>query len=267
MKKLPISLIIITHNEEKKLPRCLDSAAPWVTEIIAVINDCTDNTKQILESYGATVYEHDWPGSTDQKNRALSYATQPWVLSLDADEEVSPKLMRSFHSFFENNDTDKFDGAYSARKTWFLGRWIKHGDWYPDYMLRLFRKEKGTFAGGKDHEKVSVNGPVKKLNGDLLHYSFDSISHNLSKFPRFGDAFLKNKIESNKTKFSPSQTILRAIWRLFRCYVIRRGFLDGFPGAFIAFNQAYYTLFRYSRLLEHELSNMNKEATPDQSDL
>lgn len=259
MKKLPISLIIIARNEEKNLPRCLDSAAPWVSEIIGVINDCTDNTRGILESYGAKVYEHDWPGSTDQKNKALEYASQPWILSLDADEEITPQLARSIQEFFNNKDTDKFDGAFSARKTWFLGRWIKHGDWYPDYMLRLFRKEKGRFSGGKDHEKVALNGEKKKLKGDLLHYSFDSISHMLTKFPRFGDAFLKHKLEGGGKRFCSIETILRSFWRCFRCYVIRRGFLDGFPGVYIALNQGFYTLFRYTHLYEHERRNQNPE--------
>lgn len=255
MKTLPISLIIIARNEERNLPRCLNSVAPWVTEIIAVINDCTDKTKDILESYGAKVYEHSWIGSTEQKNKALQYAKQPWVLSLDADEEISPALARSIREFIELNPIE-FNGAYSSRKTWLLGRWIKHGDWYPDYMLRLFRREKAHFAGGKDHEKVCLNGNAKKLKGDLLHYSFDSIGHMITKFPRFGEAFLKDKIEKRKPHFSTPETLLRAFWRFFRCYFIRLGFLDGYPGLYISFNQAFYTLFRYTYLYEYAKRNV-----------
>lgn len=255
MKKLPISLIIIARNEARNLPRCLNAVAPWVNEIIGVINDCTDKTKEILESYGAKVYENAWVGSTEQKNKALEYAKEPWVLSLDADEEVSPVLAQSIREFVEL-DPKEYNGAYSARKTWLLGRWIKHGDWYPDYMLRLFRRGKGHFSGGKDHEKVRLDGRSRKLRGDLLHYSFDSIGHMITKFPRFGEAFLRDKIEKDRLNFSVFKTLLRAFWRFFRCYFIRLGFLDGYPGLYISFNQAFYTLFRYTYLYEYDKRNV-----------
>lgn len=206
-----------------------------------------------MASYGAKVFEESWTGFTDQKNKALSYATLPWVLSLDADEEISPQLARSIHAFFESNDKDHYDGAYWARKTWFLGRWIKHGDWYPDYVLRLFRRDKAHFAGGKVHEKIVLNGKSKKLPGNLLHYSFDSISHMTTKFVGYGDAFLQDKLAKNAVRFSPLKTILRSFWRFFRCYILRLGFLDGYPGFYIAINQGFHALFRYTRLYENKL--------------
>lgn len=253
--KLPISLIIIAHNEEKKLHHCLNSASSWVSEIIAVINDCTDKTREILESYGAQVHEYPWNGFTVQKNRALQLATQPWILSLDADEEVSPRLARSIFDFFNSHQLWSYQGIYFPRKTWFMGRWITHGDWYPDYVLRLFQKDKSAFQGGMSHEKVVVEGKLLKLRGNLLHYSFDDIGHMISKFPRYGSAFLQDKIQSNKTQFSIIKTLFRSFWRFFRCYIIRLGFLDGYPGLFISFNQAFYTLFRYSYLYEYSKKN------------
>lgn len=255
MEKLPISLILIARNEEKKLEKCLNSVAPWVKEIICVINNCTDKTQVIMESYGAIVYEEPWTGFKDQKNKALSYATEPWVLSLDADEEVSPNLARSIHEFFES-DKDHYDGAYWARRTWFLGRWIKYGDWYPDYVLRLFRREKGYFSGGKVHEKVTVEGKTKNLIGDLLHYSFDNISHMSKKFISYGEFFVEDRIEKKRMEFSSIKTICRAFWRFFRCYIIRLGFLDGYPGFYIAINQGFHTLFRYTGLYENRTMNI-----------
>lgn len=249
-KKLPVSLIIIARNEERNLPRCLDSAAPWVSEIIGVINDCTDKTREILESYGAKVYEHDWDGYTNQKKFALAQTTQPWILSLDADEQISPCLARSIQEFFEK-DNEQYNGAYWARKTWFLKKWIKHGDWYPDYVVRLFKKDKGHFSGGRVHEKIILDGTTKKLKGNLLHYSFENIGHMNNKLYGYGDAFLKDKVEKGESKFSASGTILRALWRFLRCYFIRLGFLDGYPGFYISFNQAFYTLFRYTHLYEY----------------
>ncbi|PWU04458.1 MAG: glycosyltransferase family 2 protein [Verrucomicrobia bacterium] len=253
LKKLPLSLIIIARNEEKKIAQCLNSVAPWVEEIICVINNCTDNTQAIMLSYGAKVFEESWSGFTDQKNKALNYASQPWILSLDADEEISPHLARSIQSFFYSSDKDNYEGAYWARRTWFLGRWIKHGDWYPDHVLRLFRREKGRFVGGKVHEKIVLEGKSKKLQGDLLHYSFDNINHMSTKFISYGDAFLQDKLDKNLLKFSSTKTVLRSLWRFFRCYIIRLGFLDGYAGFYIAINQGFHALFRYTRLYENKI--------------
>lgn len=260
MNKLPISLIIIARNEEKNLPRCLAATTPWVSEIIAVLNDTTDKSKEILESHGAKVFERPWNGFTEQKNFALTHASQPWVLSLDADEEVSPLLARSIQEFFTN--THNHNGAYFARKTWFLGRWIKHGDWYPDHVLRLFKKDKGHFSGGTVHEKVEVDGNIKKLKGNLLHYSFDSINHMSKKFLSYSDAFLNDKLKKNQHHFSIPKTILRSFWRFFRCYFIRLGFLDGYPGFFIAANQSFYTLFRYTQLYEIKQNLIKPQVEP-----
>lgn len=249
MKKLPISLILIACNEEKNLPRCLDSVVPWVSEVVAVINDCSDNTRSILESYGARVYEHPWEGSMLQKNRALAYAEQPWVLSLDADEVVPGVLIHAIRDFI-NGTSGRYSGACFPRKTWFWGRWITHGDWYPDYVLRLFKRETGRFVGGKDHEHVSVDGAVRKIKGELMHYSFSGINDMVTKLPRFGDAHLKWQLDQGR-RWSFLKTVVRAFWRFFRCYFIKRGFLDGYAGFYIACHQAFYTLFRYSRLYEH----------------
>ena len=130
-EKLPLSLILIARNEAANLPRCLDSAASWCSEIVVVVNDCTDDTVAIAKRYGARVYEHAWQGHRDQKNIALDYATQPWILCIDADEEVSPALATSIQDFVRRDDP-KFAGAYFARQVFFLGQWIRHGDWYPD---------------------------------------------------------------------------------------------------------------------------------------
>ncbi len=192
------------------------------------------------------------------KKHALKHATQPWILSLDADEEITPHLTRSIQEFFKLS-TKNYNGAYLARKTWFLGRWIKHGDWYPDFVLRLFKKETGRFTGGRVHEKIVVDGAVKKLKGNLLHYSFDSISHMNKKIFGYADAFLHDKIEKGQNQFSITQTVLRTFWRFFRSYFIRLGFLDGYAGFYISFNQAFYTLFRYTHLYEYNRRKIKPE--------
>lgn len=249
VQKLPLSITLIAHNEAHNIRRCLASVASWASEIIVVINDCTDGTDKIAESYGARVYEHPWRGHRDQKQLALQYVTQPWVFAIDADEEVSDALRESLFTFFKQDATN-YAGAYFPRKVWFLGRWITHGDWYPDYSLRLFRHDKGRWAGSQEHDKIALEGRAKKLKGDLHHYSYISLNAQLEKIPYFSDIFLKRLLEKG-ARWSSFAVVFRAFWRFIRCYFLRLGFLDGFPGFYVACFQGYSTLFRYTRLYEH----------------
>lgn len=248
--KLPISVPIIAHNEAHNIERCIRSVKDWVSEIIVVVNDCTDGTDKIAEQYGARVYTHPWHGHRDQKNIAREYATQPWVFAIDADEEVSPALKGSILHFFKTKDCETFEGAYFPRKVWFLGRWITHGDWYPDYSLRLFRADCGKWEGSVEHDKIALKGRAKKLKGDLHHYSFPSLNILNEKINYYGDIFLKRLLEK-KARFSWVAVLFRSFWRFFRAYILRRGFLDGFPGFYIAYCQAFATFYRYSRLYEY----------------
>jgi glycosyltransferase involved in cell wall biosynthesis len=246
--KYPVSLIIIARNAEKELPEMLDSVAAWISEIVAVINDCTDNTRAVLESYGARVYEHAWAGYADQKNRALSYCTHPWVLSLDADEVCTPELVEAYQKIINENDL-KITGVENPRCTHFLGKWIRHGDWYPDRVLRLFRREGAYFEGGQIHERIVLPGNTIRLKADLLHYSFPSIESQLLKIPPYSTAFAKQAHERGK-RFSACSAVFRALWRFVRGYFVKLGFLDGYAGFYIALYQTYFTLYRYTRLKE-----------------
>lgn len=252
MNKLPVSLCIIARNEEYNLKRCLSSVADLVSEIIVVINDCTDNTANIAKSFGAHIYEHPWHGDRDQRNIAISYATQDWVLASDADEVFSNTLRSSLVDFF-NKDYTLYQGAYYSRCSLFLGKWIKHGDWYPDYCIRLFKRGLGVTKGMPRHPKVEVQGRLKHLEGDLLHYTVNSLDSQLLKIPSFSDDFFKDQL-AKKKKFSPLNAVFRAFWRFFRAYCLRLGFLDGYRGFYIASLSFFSTLHRYSRLFEHEQS-------------
>ena len=256
--KYPISIVMIAHNEADNIARCLDSVTSWVNEIIVVVNDCKDNTIEIAQKYNAQVYEREWHGYRDQKNLALEYATQPWILALDADEEISVKLKASIISFIKN-DSNAFNGAYFPRKVWFMGRWIKHGDWYPDYSLRLFRSGHAKWGGGNEHEKILLDGVSKKISGDLHHYTYPSLNIQIEKIIYLSDFFLKRQLEAGK-RWSVIQTIARSWWRFMRGYFIKLGFMDGFPGFYIAVSMAFYTLVRYSKLYEHNKSQ-NKKST------
>jgi len=255
---LPLSIAIISLNEEGNLRRCLQSAADLAREIVVVDSGSTDRTCDVAREFGARVQHQDYLGQREQKNVALSFCTQPWVLLLDCDEELSPELRSAILAFFESGDADRFAGAKMARKVWFMGRWITHGDWYPDRKLRLFRRDKGRSGGNAAHDKVEVDGPVTVLPGDLHHYSFRDMAHYIGKIKGFADAFLE-KQKSEGARWSLAATLFRPWWRFFRAYVLRRGFLDGFPGLWIAVATAFFAFVRYSRKYEDDAANKHRQ--------
>lgn len=249
---LPLSISIVACNEEKNLERCLRSAEGLAREIVVVDSGSKDGTVAVAERFGAKVTHQAWLGYRDQKNFALKLCTEEWVLALDSDEELSPELRQNLEDFFANGLTQKYDGAEFNRKVWFLGRWITHGDWYPDTKLRLFRREKSKWGGSPEHDYIELDGKSIWLKGDLHHYSFPSINRYVEKINGFADVFLERQIQSGK-RWSLATNLFRPWWRFFRAYVIRRGFLDGFPGFWIAVATAFSAFIRYSRKFEHEV--------------
>lgn len=249
----PISVCIIARNEAENLKRCLGSVRGWVSEIIVVVNDCTDSTVEVARSFGARVFEEPWHGHRDQKNVALAKASAPWILCLDADEEVSPELRRAICAHVERDDPG-YDGAFFARKVWLMGRWITHGDWYPDYKLRLVRRGRGRFGGKLEHDRMEIEGRACRLPGELLHYTCPSLNQHLQKIPYYSDFFLERQLAEGARWCLP-EVLFRSVWRFFRAYVLRRGFLDGFPGFYVASYTAFATFFRYTRLYEHLQGN------------
>ncbi len=244
--------MIVAKNEAHNLPRCLASVQGWVAEILVVLNDTTDDSEAVAKKSGARVERLAWQGYRDTKNAALALAANPWVLSLDADEEVSPALRQSLAAFFARADREDFSGAQFPRKVWFIDRWITHGDWYPDLSLRLLHRDSARWGGNQFvHEKVECSGRVATLGGDLHHYSFPTLASHVAKINPFADLFVKQEQAHGKT-FSLGAAIFRPGWRFFRAYVVKRGFLDGYPGFYIAWATAFGTFVRYSRLYEAE---------------
>jgi glycosyltransferase involved in cell wall biosynthesis len=247
----PLSLSIISCNEEANIRRCLESAAGLAPEIIVVDSGSADQTCAIAESYGARVIHQTWLGHRDQKNVALSHCTQPWVLALDCDEELSSELRLSLEKFFADGSVEHYQGAECNRKVWFMGRWIMHGDWYPDRKLRLFLREKAKWSGSPEHDYIELQGQTLRLAGDLHHYSFPSINRYIEKINVFADVFLERQKAAGQ-RWSLLTNVLRPWWRFFRAYVLRRGFMDGFPGLWIAVATAFSAFVRYSRKYEEE---------------
>jgi glycosyltransferase involved in cell wall biosynthesis len=250
--QLPLSVVIVAKNEAHNLPRCLASVQGWTAEIVVALNDTTDASESVARSAGARVHHLSWQGYRDTKNAALMLAANPWVLSLDADEEVSPALRADLAAFMARGDRESFAGARFPRKVWFIDRWITHGDWYPDYCLRLLHRERARWGGDAFvHEKVEATGPVATLRGDLHHYSFPTLASHVAKINPFADLFVRQQ-QARGAHFSVVKAIARAKWRFFRAYILRRGFLDGYPGLYIATATAFGTFVRYSRLYEAE---------------
>ena len=249
---LPLSVVIIAKNEAHNLPRCLASVSGWAAELVVALNNTTDGSDTVAKSAGAVVHQLPWKGYRDTKNTALALAKQPWVLSLDADEEVSPALRDSLAAFFARPDRDRFAGARFPRKVWFIDRWITHGDWYPDLSLRLLHVGRARWGGDAFvHEKVETDGPVATLRGDLHHYSFPTLASHVAKINPFADLFVRQQ-QAKGGCFSVFAAVFRPLWRFFRAYVVKLGFLDGYPGFYIAWATAFGAFVRYSRLYEAE---------------
>jgi glycosyltransferase involved in cell wall biosynthesis len=253
----PVSLAVTACNEESRLGRCLASAVGLVREIVVVDSGSTDGTVDVAKTAGARVIFQKWLGHRDQKQVALDACTQPWVLILDADEQISPELRESILDFFRGGEGALIQGCRFNRKVKFLGRWITHGDWYPDAKLRLVSREKARMTGNAAHDSVVVTGVVKHLRGDLLHDSYPTIQSYLDKIGPFAAEFAERK-RAEGHHWSLAVTMLRPLWRFFRAYFLRLGFLDGFPGFWIAFATSFSVFVRYSWNYPEEIKERKK---------
>jgi glycosyltransferase involved in cell wall biosynthesis len=250
MNKLPISVCLISGAEAQRIGRTLESVAGWTSEIVVVLNeDVRDGTEEIAQQHGAKVFREPWKGYVAQKNSAAQKVTQEWVLGLDTDEVVSPELRQEIQGLFATRDKLEPFAAFSfPRLTLFCGRWIRHGDWYPDRGTRLWRRGRAEWAGGNIHEKLQVNGPTGKLRGNLLHYNATRIDEQISKITLYSDAFALDALQQRRAGWFG--LMIRPGWRFLRAYIFRLGFLDGWQGLIIAQLTAFYTFLRYAKVRE-----------------
>jgi len=257
-KKLPISVCMIAGNEAQRISRALASVAEWVEEIIVVTDPgVSDGTPAIAEKFGAKVFCEPWQGHTFHRNFASQKATQPWLLALDADEVVSAELRDSIRAAFDG--TAAAPAAYEfSRCTCFNGRWIRHGDWYPDRKVRLWQRQQARWNGAHLHEKLLVDGSIERLKGDLQHYSMEGLDHFTRKSIMISDLFLEQKREQGTLRSSLFAMLLRPWWRFTRCYFLRGGFLDGWQGYAVARMIAFETFLRYAKVRETMASSSKK---------
>jgi glycosyltransferase involved in cell wall biosynthesis len=237
-----LSSITITGNEAANIADCLDSLS-FCDERIVVDGGSTDETVAIAEKHGAIVYHHAWTDFATQKNIALSHATGDWVLSLDADERVSPALAAEIVKAIEDG---KADGFEMPRLSFYCGRWMHHSGWYPDYVLRLFRRERGRFSDHPVHTRVICEGQVARLATPLTHFAIRRLHDSIAKMNSYSTTEAKTILaRRRKVKFSTG--ITHGLWMFFRCYVLRRGFLDGREGFLLAVATAEGSYYRYMK--------------------
>ena len=250
---------MISGAEEGRIGRALASVAGWTRQIVVVLNqEVADGTDRIASKYGAVVHREPWKGHISQKNSAAQKATQEWVLGLDADEEVSSRLREEIRATITDEVGSKGFAAFSfPRRTWYCGRWIGHGDWYPDRQIRLWRRGLATWGGIDPHDKLVVNGRIGKLKADLHHYTNDSVTQHVRKIIPYADEFVRQSLASGYSA-NKLDLFVRPFWRFLRAYFFRLGFLDGWQGYYIAWLNAFSSVTRYARLLEPK-SNQKDE--------
>jgi glycosyltransferase involved in cell wall biosynthesis len=239
-----LSVIVITKNEAASIEACLASAS-FADEWVVVDSGSTDGTREIARRFGARVVEtDDWPGFGPQKNRALAEARGEWVLSLDADECLSPELAAQIRAAIQGDGVV----AYTlSRLSSFCGQWMRHGDWYPDHVLRLFRRGQAQFSNDLVHESVQCSGKVGHLDGHLLHDSMPSLEECLDKMNRYTSGRARDQRRAGK-RGGLAAAIGHGLWAFVRSYLVRGGLLDGRMGFIVAFSIAEGTYYRYLKL-------------------
>jgi glycosyltransferase involved in cell wall biosynthesis len=244
---------MVSGAEANRIGRALESVAIWASEIIVVLNeDARDGTEEIAQQFGAKVFREPWKGFIGQKNSAAEKCTKPWLLNLDADEVVSPELADGIRQVVGHPQESRV--AYEfPRCTYYCGRWIRHGDWYPDRVLRLYRNGAARWAGEEPHAQLQVRGSVGRLRSDLLHFSNESIARQIAKIAPYHSDFVKRRLAAGKVT-GLFELGVRPPWRFLRAYFLRLGFLDGWPGFYIAALSAFSTLTRYAMVSEAKIS-------------
>ena len=240
---MKISATIITHNEERNLPRAIESLR-CADEIIVVDSGSSDRTVEIAEKLGARVVESAWPGYTNQKNLAAERATHDWILSIDADESLSEALEAEIWRLKKNGP--QFDAYTLPRLAQYLGRWIRHSGWYPDRKVRLYHRCKATWVGAYVHESVTVNGTVGHLESNLLHFTCDSLSEHMKTMDRY-TTLAAEQLLASREKITWGRLLLEPPWTFFRTYIVKLGFLDGVEGLAIANMAALYNFLKYAK--------------------
>jgi len=249
-----LSVVIITFNEEKNIERCIQSVQEIADEIVVLDSFSTDKTEDICKKYKVNFHQHTFDGHIQQKNRAITFAQNEWILSLDADELLSDILLKEIKEIKKQGFP--LDGYFFNRLNNYCGQWIKHTSWYPDKKLRLWNRTKGKWGGTNPHDKVIMNNntQIAYLKGDLLHYSYYTIDEHIAQYNLFTKIAANDAFERNK-KSNLFIASYKSIWKFLREYFFKLGILEGYYGFIICALSAHATFVKYLKLRE-----LNKNA-------
>jgi glycosyltransferase involved in cell wall biosynthesis len=246
MERLPVSLVIITMNEQESIAQCIKSV-PWVGDVVVLDSGSEDRTVEIAKGLGARVFVEEWRGFGPQKQRAVELSQYEWVICLDADETLSNKLSQELFNLVK---TRRFthDAFSIPRKTFHLGRWILHGGWYPDYQVRFFCKSKCQWSNDSLHEHVEgANSGF--LQNPIEHCAFEDLYDQVRTNNKYSTLGARSLIQK-KTNFNITHIIIKPCVKFVECFMIKKGFQDGIPGYIIAIGAAYSTFLKYAKLWE-----------------
>ena len=252
MGKAPLSIAIITKNEEENIRSCLQSIA-FARQIVVVDSGSADGTLQIAAEFGCDIYKESWLGFGPQKQLAIDKCREQWILVLDADERIPQETADAIRAVISNPGM-KEAGFSFPRKNFFQGRWIKHAGWWPDRIIRLFRKESGRMTEAAVHEAVEVDGIVGALDVPIEHFTESRLSKILQKIDRYSSLGAQEAFKEGK-RSSTGSAFLRAFFTFFQDYFLRGGFLDGMPGLTLAVTDSVNKFFKYAKL--RELTRIN----------
>lgn len=248
MQRDKISACLTVCNEERNIERCLKSLT-WADEIVVVDSFSSDRTVELCRKFTDRIRRHEWLGYVGQKGLARDMAGNPWIFFVDGDEEVSPELKDEILSEFESGKNRNVVGYEFARKVFYLGSWVTHGEWWPDVKLRLFLKEKGRCVGTEPHDRVEVDGPVKRLKGCLHHYTYESLSDQIATLNNFTSISCENmRLAGRRSR--ARDMIFRPALRFIRAYLLKKGFMEGGRGFIIAVVIAFGVFLKYAKLWE-----------------
>jgi glycosyltransferase involved in cell wall biosynthesis len=255
--RLPLSVCYVSGAEAQRIGRSLASVASWAGEIIVLLNsEVADGTEGIAAGFGARVIREPWKGFIGQKNSVAAKCSQPWLLNLDADEVVTAELAKEIASIVASGNSPH--AAYEfPRCTFYCGRWIRHGDWYPDRVCRLWRRDAAAWAGEEPHARLQVRGSIGRLGSDLQHFTSETLQRQVQKIIPYSDDFARQHPEASA---GPVSFLFRPAWRWLRGYVFRLGFLDGWQGAYIAWMNAFAVATKYARVREKSATTKNTPA-------
>lgn len=246
--RIPLSVAIITKNEERNIAEALESVRDF-DDIIIVDSFSTDKTVEICGNYTDRIYQHEWTGFSRQKQRAVDYAKNDWVMILDADERVTPELR---DEIVRAISTGGNAGFHVPRKNYFLGKWIRRSGWWPDYTLRIFRKDSGYVEPREVHEKVVVNGPTAYMKSPLIHYTYRTLNDYINKMDLYSGLAAEETLRQ-KGRPSAYSLIINPAAVFLKMYILRQGFRDGIHGLMLAMLYAFQSFLKYARALERGL--------------